>query len=118
MDPPMTNIVVAEIYSKGSRKYCRTVYTHKEWVKHRLSNRFLRNLSSKIKSGIYKSLAKEVFATAGVATFLVIWNGFTGGYTNLDGVQHEAIIPTLPMLTLPLTLFILLLPSLGLLLVF
>jgi len=94
------------------------VYTHKELGKHRVSDQFFRNLSSKIKSGIYKSLAKEVFATAGVATFLVIWNGLTKGYTNLDGVQHKAIIPALPMLTLPLTLFILLLPSLGLLLVF
>ncbi|KAL3806952.1 hypothetical protein ACHAXA_002236 [Cyclostephanos tholiformis] len=118
MGPPTPNIILEETYGEGSRKYRRTVYTHKEWVKHRSSDRFLRNLSSMINSGVYKSLAKEVLATAGVATFLVIWNGLTGGYTDLNGVQHEAIITSLPMLTLPLTPFTLLSPSLGLLLVF
>ena len=118
MGPPTPNIVLQETYGEGSRKYRRTVYTHNEWVKHRSSDRFIRNLSSMISSGVYKSLAKEVLATAGIATFLVIWNGLTGGYTDLDGVQHEAIVKFLPMLTLPLTPFTLLSPSLGLLLVF
>ena len=118
MGPPTPNIVLQETYGEGSRKYRRTVYTHNEWVKHRSSDRFIRNLSSMISSGVYKSLAKEVLATAGIATFLVMWNGLTGGYTDLDGVQHEAIVKFLPMLTLPLTPFTLLSPSLGLLLVF
>jgi putative membrane protein len=113
MGPPTPNIVLQETYGEGSRKYRRTVYTHNEWVKHRSSDRFIRNLSSMISSGVYK-----VLATAGIATFLVIWNGLTGGYTDLDGVQHEAIVKFLPMLTLPLTPFTLLSPSLGLLLVF
>ena len=118
MGPPTPNIVLQETYGEGSRKYRRTVYTHNEWVKHRSSDRFIRNLSSMFNSGVYKSLAKEVLATAGVATFIVVWNALTGGYTDLDGVQHAGIINFLPMLTLPLTPFTLLSPSLGLLLVF
>ena len=116
MGPPKPDIVLQETYGEGSRKYRRTVYTHNEWVKHRSSDRFIRNLSSVFNSGVYKSLAKEVLATTGVASFLIFWNALTGGYTDLSGVQHEAIIDFLPTLTLPLTPFTLLSPSLGLLL--
>ena len=116
MGPPSQNIVLQETYGEGSRKYRRTVYTHNEWVKHRSSDRFIRNLLSVFNSGVYKSLVKEVFATTGVATFLIVWNALTGGYTDLSGVQHDAIIDFLPTLSLPLTPFTLLSPSLGLLL--
>lgn len=116
MGPPTQDIVNAETYGEGSRKYRRTVYTHAEWVKHRSSDRFVRNLSSVFNSGVYKSLAKEVLATVGVASFIVFWNALTGGYTDLSGVQHEAAVTALPQLTLPLTPFTLLSPSLGLLL--
>jgi len=75
-------------------------------------------LSSLFSSGVYKSIGKEVFATVAVASFIVFWNALTGGYTDLSGVQHDAIITALPELTLPLTPFTLLSPSLGLLLVF
>jgi len=95
------------------------VYTHNEWVKHRSGDRFVRNLNSIFSSGVYKSLAKEVLATTAVATFIVVWNGLVGGYTDLDGAQHAAVIANvLPQLVLPLTPFTLLSPSLGLLLVF
>ena len=69
-------------------------------------------------SGVYKSLGREVLSTTAIATFLVVFNALTGGYTDFDGVQHEAIISSLPQLALPLTPFTLLSPSLGLLLVF
>jgi len=118
MGPPKPNEVLQETYGEGSRKYRRTVYTHNEWVKHRSSDRFIRNLSSIYNSGVYKSLGKEVFAVTAVATFLVLWNGLTGGFTDFNGVQHGAVVNFLPMLTLPLTPFTLLSPSLGLLLVF
>mmetsp|Transcript_34758 Transcript_34758/g.51154 ORF Transcript_34758/g.51154 Transcript_34758/m.51154 type:complete len:426 (+) Transcript_34758:75-1352(+) len=118
MGPPTPESLLTETYGEGSRKYRRTVYTHNEWVKHRSSDRFIRNISSMINSGVYKSLGREVFATTAIATFLVVFNALTGGYTDFDGVQHEAIISSLPQLTLPLTPFTLLSPSLGLLLVF
>ena len=116
MGPPKTDIVLAETYGEGSRKYRRTVYTHKEWVKHRSSDRFVRNLSSLVNSGVYKSLAKEVLATTAIACFIVFWNAIAGGYTDFDGVKHTAVLEFLPQLTLPLTPFTLLSPSLGLLL--
>jgi len=118
MGPPSPESLLAETYGEGSRKYRRTVYTHNEWVKHRSSDRFVRNISSMINSGVYKSLGREVFATSAIASFVVFWNALAGGYTDFDGVQHEAIISALPQLTLPLTPFTLLSPSLGLLLVF
>lgn len=118
MGPPSLDVMKEETYGEGSRKYRRTVYTHEEWVKHRSSDRFLRNLGSIFNSGVYKSLSKEVLATTAIASFIVFWNALTGGYTDLDGVSHDAIISALPMLTLPLTPFTLLSPSLGLLLVF
>lgn len=116
MGPPKADVALAETYGEGSRKYRRTVYTHAEWVKHRSPDRFFGNLSTIVNSGVYKSLAKEVLATTAVATFIVIWNAMAGGYTDLEGAQHAAMLNFLPMAVLPLTPFTLLSPSLGLLL--
>lgn len=116
MGPPKADVALAETYGEGSRKYRRTVYTHNEWVKHRSSDRFFGNLSTMVNSGVYKSLAKEVLATTAVATFVVLYNAVAGGYTDLEGAQHAAILSALPSLVLPLTPFTLLSPSLGLLL--
>ena len=41
-------------YGENSRKFRRTVYTHEDWVKHRSSDRFIKNLFSIVNSGIYK----------------------------------------------------------------
>jgi putative membrane protein len=109
------------VYGEESRKFRRTVYTHDDWVKHRSSDRFVKNLSSLTSSGIYKSLAKEVVATTAVATFVVFYNCLVGGFTDFSGVTHAPIIPPneiTPLFGLPLTPFTLVSPSLGLLLVF
>lgn len=105
-------------YGEESRKYRRTVYTHDDWVRHRSSDRFIRNLTSAVYSGVYKNLAKEVMATTGVATFIVLWNAIFTGYTDFEGVKHGAVLQNsiLPLLSLPLTPFTLASPSLGLLL--
>ena len=118
MGPPPADLILKETYGEGSRKYRRTRYTHDDWVKHRSPERFTKNLFSMVNSGVYKSLAREVTATTAFAAFLVVWNGLTGGYVDLSGVQHDAVLPNLPGLTLPLTPFTLLSPSLGLLLAF
>lgn len=105
-------------YGEESRKYRRTVYSHDDWVKFRSPDRFLRNLYSLFASGVYKNLGREVTATTAVAIAVVAWNALTGGYKDFSGVAHEAMIQNafLPMLTLPLTPFTLVSPSLGLLL--
>ena len=105
-------------YGEISRQYRRTVYTHEEWVKHRSSNRFARNLSSIPESGIFQNISREVLATTTVAAFVVGWNAVFGDYQDLSGVTHAGVLKDslIPILTLPLSPFTLLSPSLGLLL--
>eukprot|EP00591_Stephanopyxis_turris_P015137 CAMPEP_0195538954 /NCGR_PEP_ID=MMETSP0794_2-20130614/49800_1 /TAXON_ID=515487 /ORGANISM="Stephanopyxis turris, Strain CCMP 815" /LENGTH=418 /DNA_ID=CAMNT_0040672965 /DNA_START=28 /DNA_END=1284 /DNA_ORIENTATION=- len=106
-------------YGEMSRKYRRTVYTHDDWRKHRNPDRFFYYLRSIFVSGVYKSLGREVVATTGLATFIVIYNAIIGGYTDFENHQHAALIATnLPLMGLPLNPFTLSSPSLGLLLVF
>ena len=106
-------------YSEESRKYRRTVYTHEEWVRHRESDRFFRNLNSFLTSGIYRSLFKEVASVTSIATFVVAWNCLFGEYQDLKSITHEGIFHgVLPLMQLPLPAFTLSSPSLGLLLVF
>ena len=121
MGPPVDpSAPITERYGEGSRKYRRTVYTHKEWVKHRSSDRFVKNIQTLFNSGIYKQIATEVFLTTSVAIFVWSWNLLVGGYQDLDGVMHDPVIngPWALMIGLPLTPFTILTPSLGLLLVF
>jgi hypothetical protein len=56
--------------------------------------------------------------TTAVATFVMLWNMLTGGYTDLSGVAHGAVLSGRFMSTfsLPLAPFNLASPSLGLLL--
>mmetsp|Transcript_30041 Transcript_30041/g.82479 ORF Transcript_30041/g.82479 Transcript_30041/m.82479 type:complete len:487 (-) Transcript_30041:296-1756(-) len=107
-------------YGEASRKFRRTVYSHDDWKKHRSPDRFFFYVTAIFKSGVYRNLLREVAATVAVASFIVVWNAYVGGYTDFNGIPHEAVINVgfLPKLTLPLTPFTLASPSLGLLLVF
>lgn len=119
MGPPTDpSAPVTELFGEGSRKYRRTVYTHNEWVKHRSSDRFMKNLGSLFNSGIYKQIGGEVALTTGVAIMVWAWNLLVGGYQDLAGVQHDPIIQAswAMMAGLPLTPFTVLNSSLGLLL--
>jgi putative membrane protein len=112
--PPIRNIS----YGEESRQYRRTVYTHDDWVKHRSSNRFTRNLATITSSGVYKNLFNKVAAATSIATFICVYNAITGGFIGFDGVKHAALIQSAwaPLLGLPLAPFTLSSPSLGLLL--
>jgi hypothetical protein len=109
---------ITDQMGEGSRKYRRTVYTHAEWVKHRSSDRFVDNMKTLLNSGIYKQVAREVYATTAVAVFVFLWNMIAGGYTDLAGVQHGPLLtsPYVQVVGLPLTAFTLVSPNLGLLL--
>lgn len=100
------------------RKFRRTVYTHKDWKKHRSQDRFIYYIIAIFKSGVYKNLGREVAATTLIATFVFAYNILTSGYTDLVGVQQAALLTAdwLPKLGLPLAAFTLTSPSLGLLL--
>jgi putative membrane protein len=93
-------------YGEDSRKYRRTVFTHKDWIKHRSSDRLFRNLSSIFQSGIVRQLFEEISLVAGIATAVVVWN--------------DILVPRygVPVLCLPTAPFTLSSPALGLLLVF
>mmetsp|Transcript_59581 Transcript_59581/g.146004 ORF Transcript_59581/g.146004 Transcript_59581/m.146004 type:complete len:435 (+) Transcript_59581:258-1562(+) len=107
-------------YGEESRKYRRTVYSHDDWVKHRSSDRFWKNLKSTTSSGIYKNVGREVIAVTSVSVLCMLWNMLTAGYTDLGGVAHGPVLQSqyLPPLVLPMNPFTLSSSFLGLLLVF
>jgi hypothetical protein len=112
--PPIKDIS----YGEESRKYRRTVYSHDDWKKHRNPDRFLYYIVSFFSSGVYKNVRREVGFTTAIAALVCVWNGLLGGFTDLDGVKHAAILTGqfLPLFSLPLAPFTLSSPSLGLLL--
>eukprot|EP00584_Thalassiosira_punctigera_P024671 CAMPEP_0172549962 /NCGR_PEP_ID=MMETSP1067-20121228/23491_1 /TAXON_ID=265564 ORGANISM="Thalassiosira punctigera, Strain Tpunct2005C2" /NCGR_SAMPLE_ID=MMETSP1067 /ASSEMBLY_ACC=CAM_ASM_000444 /LENGTH=438 /DNA_ID=CAMNT_0013337411 /DNA_START=135 /DNA_END=1451 /DNA_ORIENTATION=+ len=121
MGPPADPTApITETYGEGSRKYRRTVYTHNEWVKHRSSDRFAKNVGSFLNSGIYKQIGGEVALCTGVAVFVWAWNLLVGGYQDLSGAMHDPIITAnwAMMIGLPSTPFTTVSSSLGLLLAF
>jgi hypothetical protein len=116
--PPAFRVPDELSYGEESRKYRRTVYTHDDWVKHRSSERFVRNLMTTTSSGIYKNIGIQVGTVTLVASLLFLWNMAAGGYTDFSGIDHEGIIPGqfLPKMGLPIVGFTLSAPFLGLLL--
>jgi len=105
-------------YGEDSRQYRRTVFDHDAWKKHRSPDRFTRNLASIFKSGVYKNIGREVFATTSIAIFVFVYNIVSDGYTDFACVEHEALIQggSILKLGLPLSTFTLASGSLGLLL--
>lgn len=88
-------------YGEASRKYRRTVYTHKDWVQHRNTQRISENLKGIFFSGIVRQLKSEVLLVTAVSVIIVLLN---------DSQLLEISLPSLP--------FQLSSPALGLLLVF
>jgi len=121
MGPPADpSAPLTEKYGEGSRKYRRTVYTHDQWVKHRSSDRFVNNLRTLFQSGIYKQVGWEVFLTVSIAVSVCVWNALVGGYQDFGGTMHDPVIQEswAMKVGIPMEVFNLLSPSLGLLLVF
>jgi len=89
-------------------------------VKHRSSDRFIKNLFSIVNSGIYKNVGREVASTTSIATLVFLWNILTVGYDDWNQIHHLPLINSyyVPGLTLPMAPFTLASGSLGLLLVF
>jgi len=109
---------LTEQYGEGSRKYRRTVYTHEQWVKHRSSDRFVNNLRTMFRSGIYKQVGREVFLTVSIAVSVCVWNALVGGYEDFGGAMHDPVIQESWAIKvgMPMDVFNILSPSLGLLL--
>jgi hypothetical protein len=105
-------------FQEASRPYRRSVFMHDEWVAHRSTDRFFKSITNLPESGVLRSRFKEVAVVVSFSSFLVLWNILAGGYTDFDGIKHGAVVEHLPVLSIPLSIFSLTAPSLGLLLVF
>ena len=109
-------------YAEESRKFRRTVYMHDEWVKHRSSERFFRNLNTLSSSGVGKALKVELAFVTGAAVFCVLMNMLFTGYTDFSGVVQEAPLAAIGKeigpISLPALPFTIAMPALSLLLVF
>ena len=105
-----------ETYTEDNRQNRRTVFMHDDWVRHRSSNRFLRNMRSLPSSGINQALSKELTFVTLVALFVVVLNALGSGYQDFSGVMHPGA--GFAPLMLPALPFTILMPALSLLLVF
>jgi len=103
-------------YSERGRKDRRTVYMHDDWVWHRSSDRFVRNMLTIGSSGINQALSKELTFVTLDAVSIVLINALFAGYQDFSGVMHPGI--GMPALMLPALPFTILMPALSLLLVF
>mmetsp|Transcript_128 Transcript_128/g.238 ORF Transcript_128/g.238 Transcript_128/m.238 type:complete len:450 (+) Transcript_128:104-1453(+) len=106
-------------YGEESRQYRRTVYAHEDWIKHRQSDRFLKNLLSTIDSGVVRGTKLEVSIVTAIATSVVVWNGlFYEGFRDFAGVLHDPVIALGAPLTLPSFPFTISISALSLLVTF
>lgn len=106
-------------YSEASRQFRRTNYSPEDWLRHRSSDRFLRNLATIFQSGVVRQLLREVMLVAVIGCLVVVYNTVgIEGYDDAWSHHHEPIWPEGPLLSLPSQPFTLSSPALGLLLVF
>jgi predicted membrane chloride channel (bestrophin family) len=105
-------------FQESQRPYRRTVFNGPDWPKLRSADRFERAMKTILDSGILRSRYKEVVFVGAVATFVVLYNALAVGYVDFDNVKQAALIPHIPGISLPISIFTLTSPSLGLLLVF
>lgn len=106
-----------------SNQYAR--FGHQDWLRHRASDRFFRNLLKFDQSPIVKNLLDEAVVLAVISIGIIVWNELlVDGYTDLNEVHHAApLADVLPSFlafkfSLPIEPFLLCGGSLGLLLVF
>jgi ion channel-forming bestrophin family protein len=106
-------------YGERSRPFRRDVFAYDDWVQHRTSERFLGNLFNSYKSGVVQQLLKEVYLSAGIATFICIYNALlVNGYDDFLGVHHDPLVQGFYVFAIPSVFFALTSPALSLLLVF
>ena len=105
-------------YGETSRQFRRSFFTHKDWMKHRSENRFIKNVMTTVKSGVVRQLAGQVGFVILTSSFVVAWNSLlVEGYVDFSAVHHDALIQSgLPLMKLPIEPFTLSSPALGLLL--
>ena len=104
-------------FQEAQRRYRRTVFNGPDWATHRSTARFEKAIKTLFDSGIIRSRYKELLFVGGVAALTIALNCVTSGYVDFDNVKQPPIIPHLPTFSIPIALFTLTSPTLGLLLV-
>jgi len=111
-------------YAEESRQYRRTVYMHDEWVKHRSSERFIKNLRTSFRSGVSQALRMELGVVLFISVLCVLVNMYLTGYHDFSGNLHKSPFQASPLvrlikkIALPVFPFTIAMPALSLLLVF
>jgi len=105
-------------FQEATRPYRRSVFMHNEWVVQRSTDSFFETVTSLASSGVVRARYNEITFVTAFAAFLVAYNSVAGGYVDFEMVKHAPLIPHLPVLAVPIGLFSLTAPTLGLLLVF
>jgi len=109
-------------YSEKQRKDRRTIFMHDDWVRHRSSERFLRNMRTIGSSGINQALSTELAFVTMVSVFVVVFNMLFYNYQDFNGVVHPGALnfldANIKSLSLPALPFSTAMPALSLLLVF
>ncbi len=106
-------------YGEDSRRFRRTYYNNESWLRHRSSDRLIRNFTTMVSSGIFRQLLRDIGVVAIVSMGIILWNcALVAGFDDLSGHHHGPLVnsPCLPILELPRDPFVLSSPALGLLL--
>lgn len=123
-----------DAWREGQRRYRRTVFGPKDWIRYRRSTRLIDNLLSTFDSAVIRALWFDILIVTSVATGVFLWNhaiddgvvqpavfDFISKSTDLE-MTKEAFAQwwktSMPHAMLPTAPFSLSSPSLGLLLVF
>merc|ERR1719261_875877 len=75
-------------YSEKQRKDRRSIFMHKEWVRHRSSERFARNMKTLPSSGINQALSTELSFVTLISVGVVMANVLLHSVTGFDGIQY------------------------------
>lgn len=97
-----------ETDKESNRKFRRTIFTKTDWMNHRSSSRYFRELKKMPQSIVLRGLASQAFAVGLFATVIVIYNILI----------ETKILSHFPLLSLPSLPFSLTSSALSLLLVF
>jgi putative membrane protein len=112
-----------QTYAELARERRRTVFTHDDWLEHRATDRFRRNLWNIFGSSIVQNLVGDIASIVGICIFVIGWNELLfDGYVDFAALYHAppfaALGDSMPEIWLPGVPFTSSSTALGLLLVF
>lgn len=112
-----------DAWRESSRKYSRTVFEAKDWLRYRRSTRLIEMVLSSLESGVLRALWFDISVVVMICSALLVYNhGIEDGYLQQALSDAPAAVQNfvkhLPVAKIPLSAFTITSPALGLLLVF